>query len=109
MATTLKTLAEFVAVNTSMRPRSYTVRFGIPAACLWIERIWEIDGAADHYLLEVGGGSLGWDPADPMPESEAWGEVILVVRAVSEHDADRHARKIMARAELKAERKAAAK
>ncbi len=102
MTRELKTLSEFGVTGISIRPKTYTVRFGCKAASDLADAIRGIDGAAGDYLLEVTGTALGWQPADfkehGITEGQAWGEVTLVVRAVSEHDADRAARKILTRA-----------
>jgi hypothetical protein len=106
---TLKTLEEFGCKHAVMRPRTYTVSFGIRGAGRIIDAINAIGGssAGDYLMGDARGGAVGWQPADQsehgISESDAWGEVILEVRAVDEHNADRAARKILTRALARAE------
>jgi hypothetical protein len=100
----LKTLEELGMQNPIFRPSTYTVRLASKAAPRWVRRIEAMDpgSSASQYLLGVSGGALGWQDSDyrdhGITELDAWGHVVITVRATDEHDADRAVRKILVRA-----------
>jgi hypothetical protein len=78
-------------------PIAYRVRIGIDGDLRVADEIRALTSPSvvDRLLL-IGAHSLGWQPADG-PEADAWGELTLELRVVSEHDARRQAAKILAK------------